>query len=89
MVRWSEFITLVCMAMKSSINVIGQDISSDMAQCFRDPQTQDMYTMSFMEAGKAKTYFMKRDKWDGLDPFPWTGTDCGLKRSAAAVSSRN
>ena len=25
----------------------------------------------------------------GLDPFPWTGTDCGLKRSAAAVSSRN
>ena len=25
----------------------------------------------------------------GPDPVPWTGTDLGLKRSAAAVSSRS
>ena len=27
--------------------------------------------------------------WFGLAPVPWTGTDLGLKRSAAAVSSRS
>ena len=45
-------------------HVIGQDISPDMAQRFRDPQTQDMYAMSFMENGEAKTCFLKRDKWE-------------------------
>ena len=47
--------------------VIGQDISPDMAQRFRDPQTNEMYAASFMEKGEKKTYFLKRDKWETMN----------------------
>ena len=46
--------------------VIGQDISPDMAQRWRDPQTNEIYVMSFMEKGEKQTYFLKRDKWETM-----------------------
>ena len=46
--------------------VIDQDISPDMAQRWRDPQTNEIYVMSFMEKGEKQTYFLKRDKWETM-----------------------
>ena len=46
--------------------VIGQNISPDMAQRWRDPQTNEIYVMSVMNKGEKQTYFLKRDKWETM-----------------------
>jgi hypothetical protein len=44
--------------------VIGQDVSEDVVKDFRDPQTHDLYAMSFMQNGEPKTYFLNKGKWE-------------------------
>ena len=46
--------------------MIGQDISPDHAQRWRDPQTNEIYVMSFMDKGKKQACFLRRDKWEEM-----------------------